>query len=61
MAEVFVLMAFYYDKSGCQILGVYSTLSDAEDRQTLIKSAGGGKEVRVIKMPVNQASPQEVF
>lgn len=31
MSEVHVLIAFYPDKSGCKLLGVYETLGEAED------------------------------
>ena len=59
--EVFVIVGWYGDKSGCKLFGVYQLLRTAEDRKQLMVAAGATYELRVVKMLIDEAYPQEVF
>lgn len=61
MPDVFVLLAFYSDKSGCKLLGVYTNLGEAEERKQLMEASGSSMSIAMVKMPVNRANPQEVW
>ena len=61
LREVFVIVGFYGDKSGCKLFGIYQLLRTAEDRKRLMEAAGSSYTLRVVKMLLDEASPQEVF
>lgn len=61
MDEVFVIIGFYADHSGCKLLGIYETLEEAEDRHHIVACCGAVITTRVVKMKVGAADPQEVF
>jgi len=56
--DVYVVCGWYQDRSGFALFGIYELLAAAEDRMMLMNSVGGAYELRVIKMKINQASPQ---
>lgn len=58
---VYVLVGFHSDKSGCKLLGIYDVLSAAQDREALLRATDCMYVVRVVRMSLNKASPQEVF
>jgi hypothetical protein len=59
--DIFVIAGFYPDKSGAKLFGAYELLRTAEDRVKLMEAGGSFYALRVVKLSVNEASPQELF
>ena len=60
-SKVFVIVGWYGDRSGCKLFGIYQLLRTAEDRLKLMEAAGSTYTLRVVAMPMDECSPQEVF
>lgn len=57
---VYVLCAWYSDKSGFALLGVYRSLADADDRKKVLQAAGALMCVEYLKMPLDRVHKMEV-
>lgn len=60
-SDLYVLVGFYSDLSGCKLFGIYDVERTANDRLTILEAANTIYSCRVIKMKLNEACPQEVF
>lgn len=58
---IYVLVAFYLDRSGAMLLGAYDNEAEANDRAMIANTSGSAMRVKVIPVTLGMCCPKDIF